>query len=140
MGPSDKKFSFDDLLERIHPAASRVQKLAREHPAIFIAFDLLADEDGKSLLKVRLEERRKELEKFAAKYFKANPRVRLSPVTTDVTAARKWFDRVGTDLDGIVAKRLDCDYRTGERTGMEKIKLNRTADCVVGGFRYAAKG
>jgi ATP-dependent DNA ligase len=137
--PIGTKFSFDDLLERIHPAVSRVQKLSREHPALFIAFDLLADEDGKSLLKTPLEERRRKLEKFAAKYFKANPRVRLSPVTTDITAARKWFERVGTDLDGIVAKRVDCDYRAGERRGMEKIKLNRTADCVVGGFRYAAK-
>jgi ATP-dependent DNA ligase len=137
--PVGSKFSFNDLLERIHPAASRVQKLAREHPAIFIAFDLLADEQGKPLLKLPLKERRKRLQKFAEKNFKSNPRIQLSPVTTNIAEARKWFERVGADLDGIVAKRLDCDYRSGERTGMEKIKLNRTADCVVGGFRYAAK-
>src|SRR5207302_1301490 len=137
--PIGKKFSFDDLLQRIHPAASRVQKLSREHPALFLAFDLLAAEDGKSLLKVPLKERRARLEKFADKYFDAGSRMRLSPATTQLAAARQWFNRVGTDLDGIIAKRLDCDYRAGERTGMEKIKLNRTADCVVGGFRYAAK-
>ena len=135
-----RKFSFDDLLERIHPAASRVQKLSREHPATFIAFDLLAGEGGKSLLKLPLKERRKRLEKFAKENFGSNPRVHLSPATTKLDAARKWFSRVGTDLDGIVAKNLNCDYRAGERSGMEKIKLHRTADCVVGGFRYAAKG
>jgi ATP-dependent DNA ligase len=138
--PIGRKFSFDDLLERIHPAASRVQKLSREHPATFIAFDLLAGEDGKSLLKVPLNERRKRLEKFAKHHFRSNPRVRLSPATTNLNAARKWFNRVGSDLDGIIAKCLECDYRAGERSGMEKIKLHRTADCVVGGFRYAAKG
>src|ERR1051325_3548125 len=138
--PVGTKFSFDDLLERIHPAASRVQKLAREHPAVFIAFDLLADEKGEPLLKLELKERRKRLEKFTRKNFNSDSRIRLSPVTTDIGMARKWFQRVGADLDGIVAKRLECDYRSGERTGMEKIKLNRTADCVVGGFRYAAKG
>jgi ATP-dependent DNA ligase len=138
--PIGEKFSFDDLLERIHPAASRVQKLSREHPATFIAFDLLAEEDGKSLLKLPLQERRKKLEKFARGNFRSHSGIRLSPATTQVAAARKWLNRVGTDLDGIIAKRLDCDYRAGERTGMEKIKLHRTADCVVGGFRYAAKG
>ena len=72
--PIGKKFSFDDLLERIHPAASRVQKLSREHPATFIAFDLLAADDGKSLLKLQLKERRKKLEKFARENFRANSR------------------------------------------------------------------
>jgi ATP-dependent DNA ligase len=138
--PIGKKFSFDDLLERIHPAESRVQKLSRDHPATFIAFDLLAGEDGKSLLKLPLKERRKKLEKFAKENFRSHSGVRLSPATSKLEAAKKWFARVGTDLDGIVAKNLDCDYRAGERSGMEKIKLHRTADCVVGGFRYAAKG
>lgn len=138
--PIGNKFSFDDLLERIHPAASRVQKLSRERPAIFVAFDLLAGEDGKSLLKVPLKDRRKRLEKFADKHCKVNSSLRLSPATTELNAAKQWFSRVGTDLDGVIAKRLNCDYRAGERTGMEKIKLNRTVDCVIGGFRYAAKG
>ena len=138
--PIGNKFSFNDLLERIHPAASRVQKLAREHPAIFVAFDLLASEDGKSLLKLPLKGRRERLEKFAERNFDRDSHIRLSPATTNLAAAKQWFNRIGTDLDGVIAKRLDCNYRAGERTGMEKIKLNRTADCVVGGFRYAAKG
>jgi ATP-dependent DNA ligase len=131
-------FSFDDLLQRIHPAASRVQKLSQQHPALFIAFDLLAGTDGKSLLETSLRQRREKLEAFAKKFFPADPFIRLSPSTTDVSVARRWFETVGGDLDGIIAKRLDCDYRSGERTGMQKVKLARTADCVVGGFRFAA--
>jgi len=137
--PMNGQFSFNDLLQRIHPAESRVQKLSREHPAIFIAFDLLVGPDGKSLLNRTLSERRKELEKFARKYFRASDHLRLSPATTDLTLAKRWFKTVGGDLDGIIAKRLDCPYKAGERTGMEKIKRTRTADCVVGGFRYGAK-
>ena len=79
------------------------------------------------------------LEDFARKNFPKSIRLRLSPATTDAATAKKWFERVGDDLDGIVAKRLDLEYRSGERDGMEKVKLKRTADCVVGGFRYAAK-
>jgi ATP-dependent DNA ligase len=137
--PVHERFSFDDLLQRIHPAESRVRKLAREHPALFIAFDLLVGADGKNLLHFPLSERRKALEEFAKANFPRSKQLRLSPVTTDVATAKKWFQRVGNDLDGIVAKRLDLDYRSGARDGMEKVKLNRTADCVVGGFRYASK-
>ena len=137
--PVGRRFSFDDLLQRIHPAESRVRKLAKEHPALFIAFDLLVGEDGKNLLQKPLRERRKVLEQFAKKNFPRSPHLRLSPATRDPKTAKKWFQRVGNDLDGIVAKKLDADYRSGERDGMEKIKLNRTADCVIGGFRYAAK-
>jgi len=133
------RFSFDDLLQRIHPAESRVQRLSREHRATFIAFDLLVGPDGQSLLDKPLQERRNRLEQFARKYFRNSEFLKLSPATTDVRLARKWYQGVGADLDGIIAKRLDLPYKAGERTGMEKVKLTRTADCVVGGFRYASK-
>lgn len=136
--PVAGRFSFDDLLQRIHPAASRVQKLAHETPAVFVAFDLLAGSDGKALLEKPLRERRKQLEQFA-KTFSRHPQIRLSPATTEIAQARQWFEGVGGDLDGIVAKRLDLEYRSGDRTGMQKVKRLRTADCVVGGFRYAEK-
>jgi ATP-dependent DNA ligase len=136
--PVEGRFSFDDLLQRIHPANSRVQKLSHEHPALFIAFDLLVSESGKSLLSLPLGERRGLLEKFARKYLK-NQSLRLSPAAVDLSVAKKWFKTVGGDLDGIVAKRIDLPYQSGERSGMQKIKQQRTADCVIGGFRYAAK-
>src|SRR3979411_967609 len=122
----------------IHPAASLIQKLSQETPAVFIVFDLLVDDKGKSLVKLPLEDRRKQLERFAKKYFGKNPIIRLSPVTSDLSVARKWF-RMGLALDGVVAKRDDLPYQSGERTGMQKIKKQRTADCVVGGFRYLEK-
>jgi len=85
-----------------------------------------------------LEERRRELEQFASKHLKGHPVIRLSPITDELSAARKWF-RMGVALDGVVAKRRDLPYQSGERTGMKKIKRQRTADCVVGGFRYLEK-
>jgi ATP-dependent DNA ligase len=136
--PVGGRLSFDDLLMRIHPAASRIQKLSKEFPGTFIAFDLLVGKDGKSFVKWSLEERRAALERFATEEFKDN-QLRLSPATTDIRVARKWLKGAGGDLDGIIAKRLDFDYRSGERTGMEKVKPIRTADCVVGGFRCAEK-
>ncbi len=135
--PVNGRFSFDDLLQRIHPAESRVRKLAADYPATFIAFDLLVGTDAKPLVGEPLAIRRKALEDFTRRYFPGHERLRLSPATTDPAVARRWLKTVGGDLDGIVAKRLDLDYRSGERTGMEKIKMLRTADCVVGGFRYA---
>lgn len=138
--PAGKNLSFDNLLMRIHPAASRIQKLAKETPATLIVFDLLVDERGASLVAMPLAERRSKLEKFAKTYLQKNSSVRLSPVTNDLAVARKWFRTMGGGLDGIVAKRLDMSYRSGERAGMQKIKNLRTADCVVGGFRYASKG
>jgi ATP-dependent DNA ligase len=134
--PEGKAFSFDALLQRIHPAASRVKKLAAETPALFIAFDLLVDQYGKSLIGLRLDGRRKRLEGFARKFFPKSGRIRLSPATTKLGDANKWLKNVGTTLDGIIAKRRDADYRSGDRTGMQKIKNYRSADCVVGGFRY----
>ena len=132
--------SFDDLLMRIHPAESRVRKLAQQHPATFIAFDLLANDRGKSLLDQKLTDRRALLEEFASKNLPDSDLIQLSPATTDVKMARKWFKTAGADIDGIVAKRGDFKYRSGDRTGMQKIKPIRSVDCVVGGFRYAAKG
>ena len=134
--PAGKAFSFDDLLQRIHPAESRVKKLAREFPATLIVFDLLADEKGNSLVEETLAVRRRSLETFARKYFEDERAVTLSPATTDAAVAKKWLSGVGLTLDGIVAKRLDLAYQSGNRTGMQKVKLMRTADCVVGGFRY----
>ena len=83
-----------------------------------------------------LPERRKRLEAFARKYFSKADRIRLSPATTKLADAKKWLKRVGATLDGIIAKRRDLPYRAGDRTGMQKIKNHRSADCVVGGFRY----
>jgi len=134
----DGNLSFDHLLMRIHPAATRVQKLSQETPSTYIVFDLLVDENGRSLVKMPLEERRKKLEQFARKHLKGHPVIRLSPITDDLSVARKWF-RMGVALDGVVAKRRDLPYQSGERTGMQKIKRQRTADCVVGGFRYLEK-
>jgi ATP-dependent DNA ligase len=131
----DGKLSFDALLMRIHPAASRIQKLSAATPSTFIVFDLLVDEEGEALVKLPLETRRKKLEQFAKNNFHHKESIRLSPVTTDLAVARKWF-HMGVALDGVVAKRRDLAYQSGERTGMRKIKKERTADCVVGGFRY----
>ncbi|MEO7168096.1 MAG: ATP-dependent DNA ligase [Chthoniobacterales bacterium] len=136
--PVGGALSFDELQLRLHPAASRVQKLAAAHPAIFIAFDLLAGINGQSLLADTLEKRRPALEAFARKYFPNEKQIRLSPATGDLRKARKWFEKVGGDLDGLIAKRADLPYASGERSATVKIKQIRTVDCVVGGFRYAS--
>lgn len=136
--PEDGNLSFDNLLMRIHPAASRVLKLSKQSPSVFIVFDLLVDGKGRSLVKRPLRERRKALQAFANKYLNDNATIRLSPMTDEIAIARKWF-RTGLGLDGIMAKRTELAYQTGERTGMQKIKKQRTADCVVGGFRYLEK-
>jgi ATP-dependent DNA ligase len=135
--PEGKGFSFDALLQRIHPAESRIRKLAKETPASLYAFDLLVDERGRSLVSLPLEERRRRLEAFFRKVPDGAAAV-LSPATPDRKAAAKWMG--GTGLDGVIAKQLDSPYLTGERAGMVKIKRMRTADCVVGGFRWAQKG
>jgi ATP-dependent DNA ligase len=136
--PLDGRLSFDDLLQRIHPAASRIERLSRERPAVLIVFDLLVDTSGKALVARPLRERRRRLEAFAAKALAGRDDIRLSPATEDAAQARAWLDMAGGTLDGIVAKRLDLPYQTGERTGMQKVKRRRTVDCVVGGFRYAS--
>jgi ATP-dependent DNA ligase len=134
--PEGRVFSFDNLLQRIHPAASRVKKLAAETPALLILFDLLVDDDGVVLTKQPLSERRKALDAFATKYLRGQKSIRLSPATTKLADARKWLKKVGATLDGIIAKRRDLAYQSGNRLGMQKIKNYRSADCVVGGFRY----
>lgn len=134
--PQGAAFSFDALLQRLHPAASRVQKLAIETPALLIVFDLLMDAEGGLLTKTFLPERRKALETFARKFLRGQKSVRLSPATRKIADAKKWLKQVGAALDGIVAKRVDLPYQSGNRLGMQKIKNYRSADCVVGGFRY----
>jgi ATP-dependent DNA ligase len=134
--PSGDSFSFDDLLQRIHPAASRVKRLTAETPAVFIAFDLIAGTDGRSVMSQPLAERRPLLERFAARHLAGNERIRLSPATARLAEARGWLERVGATLDGIIAKQRSAEYRPGERTAVQKIKNYRSADCVVGGFRY----
>jgi ATP-dependent DNA ligase len=134
--PVGGALSFDELQLRLHPAASRVQKLAAANPAVYIVFDLLG-EDSKSYLKLDLQKRRQLLEKFARSNLRSAKNVRLSPATTDFKIANSWFQKTGGDLDGIIAKRVDAAYASGERTAAVKIKKIRTADCVVGGFRYA---
>ncbi|MFN2564342.1 MAG: ATP-dependent DNA ligase [Gemmatimonadaceae bacterium] len=138
--PLDGSLSFDELLLRIHPAKSRVEKLSREHPAALVAFDLLVDANGESLVKLPLAERRARLEAFLDQRVPRGARVWLSPATTTMATVKAWFRSVGGGLDGVVAKRLDLPYQSGERIGMQKMKHMRTADCVVGGFRYASKG
>ena len=134
--PHGRAFSFDDLLQRVHPAASRVKRLAAETPALLIVFDLLVDVDGKPLTGTPLIKRRALLERFARKYLHGNKSIRLSPMTTRLADARKWLKQVGATLDGIIAKRRDASYESGNRHGMQKIKNYRAADCVVGGLRY----
>ena len=141
--PVKGKLSFDDLLMRIHPAASRVQKLAKEHPAQLIVFDLLVDERGKSFVESLLSDRRQKLDAFAKKYFSRDSKhksIELSPETKDLKIAKSWLAGAGGDVDGVIAKRLDLPYESGNRHGMVKVKRLRTVDCVVGGFRYASEG
>ena len=134
--PVGKALSFDELLQRIHPAASRIRKLSVERPATLVVFDLLVDERGNSLADLALVDRRARLESFAKKYLKGGERIVLSPATRNVRDARKWLAGVGAALDGVIAKRLDLPYQSGTRQGMVKVKRMRSADCVVGGFRY----
>ncbi|HET9039481.1 MAG TPA: ATP-dependent DNA ligase, partial [Gemmatimonadales bacterium] len=138
--PVDGRFSFEELLLRVHPAESRVRTLVAAHRARLIVFDLLVDERGRSLVALPLEQRRARLDAFAKTYLQGSAVV-LSRATRRLATARAWLAGGGDgDLDGVVAKRLDLPYRSGERDGMLKVKRQRTADCVVGGFRYASKG
>jgi ATP-dependent DNA ligase len=147
---------FDALLQRIHPAASRIQRLSQETPATYMVFDLLIDGRGRSLANRPLSARRMALQEFAAANISPEPesrrskiavpqansksageRIMLSRATSDFATAEKWMhEGAASGWDGVVAKRLDCEYMSGERTGMVKIKRIRTADCVVGGFRW----
>ena len=133
--PVGDALSFEALQLRLHPAESRIRKLSVQTPAELMAFDLL-EEGGKNLADKPLSDRREALKAFFAK--NAVPGLLLSPVTTQRETALGWLHRSGGALDGVIAKRLDLEYRSGERA-MIKVKQQRTADCVVGGFRYAEK-
>jgi ATP-dependent DNA ligase len=133
--PIEGELSFDQLQMRLHPAESRVRKLAAEHPAELALFDLLVDARREDWTGRPLGERRVALEKMLH-VLTLGARLRLSPAVRDIAQARCWLSRTGGDLDGVMAKRLDLAYRSGARDGMVKIKNIRTVDCVVGGFRY----
>jgi ATP-dependent DNA ligase len=131
--PDAKGLDFDALLQRIHPAESRVRRLANETPASFIAFDLLARKD-RDYRPRPLRERRAMLEDVMQA---AAPPLHLSPCSHDLRLATRWLEAfVVQGLDGVVAKHLDSPYRSGERE-MLKVKRERTADCVVIGYRWA---
>jgi ATP-dependent DNA ligase len=131
----DGALSFEALQMRLHPAESRVRKLAAATPARIVLFDCLERE--RALIDRSLDERRRALEDFHARA--GDARLLLSPRTFDRALALSWLGLAGGALDGVVAKRRDAPYRPGERA-MLKVKRLRTADCVVGGFRYAAGG
>ena len=132
--PVAGRLSFDDLLLRIHPAESRIRRLAESSPANYFAFDLLVAK-GKDLTKLPIEERRARLESFFEPV--ESEHIHLSPATTDRKRGQKWFNEFGAlGLDGVMAKRLGEPYHSGDREGMVKVKHLKTADCVVGGFRY----
>jgi ATP-dependent DNA ligase len=134
--PTAKGLDFDALQMRLHPAASRVAKLAKETPASFVAFDLLAV-DGTSIMDSPQRDRRAALEKLLGK---TKPPVYLTPVTSERRKARKWLEEFeGAGLDGVIAKPGHAKYQPGKRA-MLKIKHVRTADCVVAGFRWHKAG
>lgn len=129
--------SFAALQLRLHPAASRIEKLARETPASFVLFDLLMTERGTLLVDRPLGERRKRLEAWYEKYGRHDALL-LSPQTDSLDVARGWLGTHGESIDGIVAKNVNDAYQSGERA-MRKYKQAKTADCVVGGFRYGSR-
>jgi ATP-dependent DNA ligase len=133
--PLGDTLSFDALQMRLHPAESRIRKLSRETPAMLILFDCLMDADGTALLDQPLTIRRAALEEFFSSLQEPGG-LRLSPYTRKPAEARKWLAKAGGALDGVVAKRVAGPYVSGERA-MLKVKRLRSADCVVGGFRYA---
>jgi ATP-dependent DNA ligase len=129
---------FDALLQRIHPAESRVRRLAAETPATYVLFDLLAE--GKdALFEVPLRERRTRLEAFLERNFSKNPTIALSPATSDESLAQRWLSGSLARLDGVIAKK-NLPYAFGGRDAAVKIKRSYTADCVIGGFRKSANG
>ncbi len=127
--------SFDALQARVHPAESRIRKLAAETPSQLILFDCLATQSDRTLLNAPLHRRRAALERVFAELGNRNHFV-LTRSTLDRAEAQHWLDAAHIAIDGVVAKRDDDRYRPGERA-MMKVKHLRTADCVVGGFRYA---
>jgi len=136
--PLADSLSFDALQMRLHPAETRIRKLSVETPAVFVLFDCLVDRDNRDLLREPLLLRREALEQFYLS-LKAPGLLRLSPYTRIRSEAQRWLNHAGGALDGVVAKRIDQPYQAGERA-MLKIKRLRTADCVIGGFRYETGG
>lgn len=130
-------YSFSELQLRLHPAESRISRLASDVPASFVLFDLLADEQGDVLMSAPLAERRRRLESFATRYCQS-ALLPLSPQTSSADEALAWLDSYGKRIDGIVAKHSREPYQPGERA-MRKFKARKTADCVVGGFRYGSR-
>jgi ATP-dependent DNA ligase len=128
-------YSFSDLQMRLHPAASRVNMLAREQPATLVIFDILETDQDMTIMSAPFSARRLVLERFWKKYCSHIDAIKLSPQTNSLTEAMKWLDSTGWYIDGIVAKHASDGYVPGERV-MQKYKAIRTADCVVGGFRY----
>src|SRR5271165_2846836 len=134
VGP--KGLDFDALSQRIHPAEKRIRQLAESTPASFVAFDLLAHDD-RSYLDTPYAQRRAVLERLLRK---ARPPVHLTPATGDPEVAAEWFSQFeGAGLDGVVVKAADLLYLPDKRA-MMKVKHERTADCVVGGFRWHKVG
>jgi len=131
--------AFEALQLRLHPAATRVARLAAAQPATFMAFDLLADRAGKVLVSRPLAQRRASLEDLFDSIGRDLTAVMLSPATTDRDLALGWLSDIGQGLDGVVAKRLDEPYRPGERS-MLKYKLWKTFDCVVAGVYFKRPG
>jgi ATP-dependent DNA ligase len=126
------KLEFDQLQLRLHPAESRIRRLAAEIPADYVAFDLLVWK-GEAVHQLPLEQRRRELERKAK-------RLPLSPVSRDAAQAERWLDRLEqAGLDGVVAKKLELPYLPGSRDAVVKVKPYRTADCVIVGFRWSEK-
>jgi ATP-dependent DNA ligase len=134
--PQDGSYSFDALQARLHPALSRITRLAHETPAHLVAFDLLTDYKVTSILDKPLTIRRQVLEAFMMNSHSGS--ITLTDYTLDRDVAQSWLMRAGGAQDGVVAKHRDLPYRPGERA-MIKVKRIRTADCVVGGFRYLSK-
>jgi ATP-dependent DNA ligase len=136
----DGALDFDALLQRIHPAASRVQRLSKETPAQIYLFDMLVDAEGKDITGEPLSERKKALTRFFKRNAANRKAFRLSPTTTRPQEAKEWLqDLAGFGCDGVMAKLADEPYHSSDRDGMVKIKRLKSADCVVGGFRYASK-
>lgn len=135
--PRGDTLSFQALQMRLHPAQSRIARLAASTPAVLVLFDMPFDAGGADLMRHPLRERRAALERFFASLDRAQRRFVLTPCTRSIDEAEEWLARVGGALDGVVAKRVDGPYVPGERA-MLKVKRLRTADCVVGGYRLGS--
>jgi len=137
--PQGPSFSFDQLLQRIHPAASRIAKLSKETPAIYIAFDLLMMGKDKILCDRPLFERRVQLDNFSTEFGTAG-QFHLSPFTLETGQVNIWRKSTGNNLDGVVCKERNSRYVSGVSPAFRKVKNYRSIDCVIGGFRYTEDG